>query len=103
VNTTPKLSAAAVNVNTRYPGQLNPSEMPSITAEIDAINVGIKQASTDALTGLPALWYFPTITFFMNHPLMDSELGSESSKDLQPPIPIFCSSPIQTWLTPVPR
>ena len=25
----------------------------------------------------------------MNHPLVDSELGSESSKDLQPPIPIF--------------
>ena len=55
VNTTPKVSAAATNVNIRYPGQPNPNEMLSIPAAIDALNVATKHASVVALTGLPVL------------------------------------------------
>ena len=69
VNTTPKVSAAAVNVKLTYSGQLNPSEMLSITAAIDALNVVTKHAKPDALTGLLALRSSPTIMFFMNPPL----------------------------------
>jgi hypothetical protein len=55
VNTTPKVSEAAVSVKLRYPGQLNPTEMLSITAAMDALNVATKHAHADALTGLLAL------------------------------------------------
>jgi hypothetical protein len=55
VNTTPKVSAAATNVNIRYSGQANPNEMLTIPAAIDALNVATKHARLDALTGLPPL------------------------------------------------
>jgi hypothetical protein len=54
VNTTPKVIVAAVNVNTRYPGQVNPNEILSIPAATDAVNVATKHANPDALAGLPA-------------------------------------------------
>jgi hypothetical protein len=46
---------AAVKINTKYSGQLNPNEMLSIPAAIDALNVATKHARLDALTGLPPL------------------------------------------------
>jgi hypothetical protein len=54
VKTTPKVSVAAVNVNVMYPGQLNPNQMLSIPAAIDALYVATKHAMVVALTGLPA-------------------------------------------------